>query len=356
MNIDNIYKNRPFLFEVENDLFEGENEVVSAIFKDAGFNDTIEYNFVESNYDYDLYKVRANGRLYCLKYSLDSDDNKLKKESEILKTLDNSISPTFVAYNKFKFGDIIHYLIMSFENFDNLKNFGIAPTLASKDFLFESYCKLDSCSYRAVNFSDYLNNFLQEVALKSIPDDSLSHIQDHTDLEKIRSIFCGVEKEILDLCSPKITRRKEFCHGNLKSSNILYCNGVFKFIDFSNSYVGNSYFDLADFALSIGASPQLERELFISFIDKKQKSFSNEEWFDYRMCYEISLRKMFLQSLSNYLKEVYVFASSRPMKILEIVHFFTDNNQQLMKVQTIKNNYEFIYSSFLEPILGEYSE
>jgi hypothetical protein len=73
---------------------------------------------------------------------------------------------------------------------------------------------------------------------------------------------------------------------------------------------------------------------------------------EYEICYQISLRKIFLEILTDYLKEVYVFSSSRPMKITDCVDCFSKNAASFFRIQAVDKHKEFIYKCILEPILG----
>ena len=73
---------------------------------------------------------------------------------------------------------------------------------------------------------------------------------------------------------------------------------------------------------------------------------------EYRQCFDLVLRKIFLEILFNFLKEVYIFESERPFKLLDIIDTFSQNQSKFMKIAAISKNFEFIYNLFLQPLIG----
>ena len=75
MNFESIYKNRPYLFEIKKDSFEGNEEIIEEIFKkeNLSFSNAV-VSFVSSNYNYDIYKVVQDKNFYCVKYSFDANN------------------------------------------------------------------------------------------------------------------------------------------------------------------------------------------------------------------------------------------------------------------------------------------
>jgi hypothetical protein len=73
---------------------------------------------------------------------------------------------------------------------------------------------------------------------------------------------------------------------------------------------------------------------------------------EYRQCFDLVLRKIFLEILFNFLKEVYIFESERPFKLLDVIDTFSQNQNKFMKIVVINKNFEFIYNLFLQPLIG----
>jgi thiamine kinase-like enzyme len=353
MNFESIYKNRPYLFEIKKDSFEGNEEIIEEILKKENipFSD-IEISFVSSNYNYDVYRITDKNNSYCIKYSFDTNNQSLKREFDVIKSLPNEISAIAVAYGKLFFGDIIHYSITSFENAEDIRSLGVSTIMSNlRDFL-KDFQALQKCSAEVDSFNSYLATFLDTVKIKSFPEESIEAISAHTNLSIIQDSIKEIENEILYLCDPKILRRSTLCHGNLKPSNILYRNGAFKFVDFNDSYFGNQLLDLASLVIYSGLSNDNGKELIENFLCTQCKEYSEQALLEYRVCYQIMVRKVFLEILITYLKEVYVFSSSRPMKILDCIDLFSKNADDFFRIPAVVKHKEFIYKTIMEPVVG----
>jgi hypothetical protein len=77
-----------------------------------------------------------------------------------------------------------------------------------------------------------------------------------------------------------------------------------------------------------------------------------EEWIEYKKCFDLALRKIFLELFFNFFKEIYLFESKRPAKLLEIIEIFSQNQNNFIKIPIINKNFKFIYDLFLQPLIG----
>ncbi len=347
MNFDTLYKNRPYLFEIEKDIFEDNNEVLNKILQDAGFGFPEKTQFISSNYEYDLYRVLVNNKIMCVKYSFDPENSSLKHEYETLKKLNSPKTPKALKYNKIKFGDLIHYSILSMYSGETVNNFGLACLSENRDQFLSDFSSLQKNMFPDRDFDEYLYKILSSNNLNSFSEESIEGIEENSNLKVVKEIIKELSQEILSLSSLSLFREEHFCHGNLKPSNILFRGNEFNFLDFGSAFCGNSLLDLASLSINVGLNKKMDKQLFDLFVgDNKEK------WPQYRSCCEMMYRKIFLESFVSYLKEVYMFSSFRPKKILEIADLFSKNSQQFGAIPCVSKNYEFIYKTMLEPIIG----
>lgn len=351
MQIESVYKSRPFLFETQKDDVGGGEEIVSYLIETAGIKEYDYIQFLCSNYEYDSYVVVANNVGYCVKYSFDENNVSLKKEFDILKNCYPISAKAFVC-EKIKFGDWMHYSIISFEFADNVKDYGLASLINNWSSFFNIYEKIESKSCHYI-FTDYLNDFYQNCDWKNFPEDSREAIQDYYSLDTLDEIFQTIKKEINYLCKPSLIKQDSLCHGSLQPSNILFREGQFKLIDFNKSYLANRYLDLSRLAIFLGLTSFEEKNMLLEYLSSQKKEFNQQEWEEYRSCYDIMIRIVFIELISTYLKEVYVFSSFRPAKILNVIDVFVKNNKAFFRLPIINKHYEFIYKIMLESIIGQ---
>ena len=352
MNYNSLIKDQAYLFESEKDLFSENNEFIFKIFEDASLEKPVKIHFNESCIDYDVYDIYCDNKNYILKFSLDEFNTSLKHEFDIIKKLNvqNVLSP--IIYNKFKFGDLIHYSIYYNEKNESVKDFGLSSITSNIDFFVDCYFNLQKTIKPKVKHKEIMLKFIENHSLSFFDQDSIDAISSNCDLDKIKEIINILHSEIFKIFQSDIFKKNEFCHGSLNQSNILYCFDHFKFINLCDSFNGNSYYDLCNLVIYCNLNKNLEKKLFDSFLKNKKSTQVAEEWIEYKQCFDLVLRKIFLEILFNFLKEIYLFESKRPFKLLEIIDIFSQNKNNFLKVPIIHQNFKFIYNLFLQPLIG----
>lgn len=349
MNFESIYKSRPFLFEGQKDDVGGGEEIIEHIIQNSEIKSADSIKFLCSNYDYDAYLVVKNKIGYCIKYSLDPNNTCLKNEAEALKN-HSLIHPKLFACDKIRFGDVINYSIISFEFAENVKDFGLASLIENWDSFFHIYSHLSEKNAQ-LSFFEYLNSFYASSDVNNFPEDALVAIKDYYDFAVLEDLLKSVRIEINQLCKPPLIKKQQFCHGRLQPSNILTRNGEFKIIDFTDCHAGNQYLDLARLSIYLGLDSNKEKEMLSSFL--KPQELTKENWQEYRSCYDIAIRLAFIELVTTFLKEVYIFSSFRPAKILSIIEIFSKNNAAFFRLPVISKHYQFVYEMMLEPLIGK---
>lgn len=352
MNYNSLIKDQAYLFESEKDLFSENNEFIFKIFEHANLKKPTKISFSTSNIDYDTFNISCDNENYILKFSLDEFNSCLKDEFNIIKKLNirNTLNP--VAYNKFVFGDSIHYSIYSSQNNESIKNFGISSMTTNIDTFIDSYFNLQKSIKPKNKHKETMISFINNHSISFFDQDIIEAISNNCDLNKIKEIIDTLHSEIFKIFQSDIFNKDEFCHGDLNQSNILYCFNHFKFINLCNSFEGNLYYDLANLVINCNLNNNLEKKLFDSVLKNKKSNLVAEEWMEYRQCFDLVLRKIFLEILFNFLKEVYIFESERPFKLLDVIDTFSQNQNKFMKIVVINKNFEFIYNLFLQPLIG----
>ena len=283
---------------------------------------------------------------------MDEFDSSLEYEFNIIKKLNikNTLIP--IIFNKFKFGDYINYSIYLNEKNESVKDFGLNSITSNLDIFMDSYFNLQKPTKPEIKHKEAMSKFIEKHSLSFFDKDSIEMISLRYDINKIRQIIEIIHSEIFKIFQSDIFKKNEFCHGNLNQFNILYCFDYFKFINLCDSFMGNSYFDLANLVIYCGFNKNTEKKIFDIFLKNKKINSVAEEWMEYRQCFDLVLRKIFLQILFNFLKETYLFESKRPLKFLDVIDIFSKNQNNFLKIPIIHQNFEFLYNLFLQPLIG----
>jgi hypothetical protein len=352
MNYNALIKNQTYLFESEKDEFIDNNDIIYKICEDAKLEKPSKIQFITSEINFDLYKISINNLNLIIKFSLNELDSSLKKEYNIIKNINKSIRYEPIFFNTFKYGDFIHYSIYLDENFECIKDFGLGILSEKKDLFVESYFLLQNYSKPKANHKENILEFINEHSMSFFDKDTIESIQESLDIEKLKEIINSIHSEIFLLFNSEVFDKDEFCHGNLNYNNIFYCYKNFKFFNLSNAFTGNMYCDLANLVITSSLNKELEKKIFNLFVKYKNTQLIAEEWIQYRKCYDLISRKIFLELLFLFLKEIYLFSSRRPIKLLQIIEIFSQNQNNFLKIPTVNKNYEFIYNTLLQPLIG----
>lgn len=355
MNLKSVVKNTAFLFErVENK--SEDFEIIDEIIRFCNLGESSKIEFIASNYNYDVYKAIINNDTYCIKYSLDTEFKGFEKEHNILSSSKLAMQPEAFFCGTLKFGDEISYLVTSFENAETIYEGGRALIIENTEEFIRCYFSLHDNQLPQISLKDYLLNIFEEYSTSSLSDDIIELFEKENLLNKINLIFNGLKNEIQNHYTIGIVDKKEFCHANLNSQNILFRENSFKFVNFTKSFYGNSFFDLALIVIEFNLNKKLEKDFFLEFIKNKNLEYSSIIWNEYKNCFNILIRIKMLELLFNFIQETYTFDCDRPSKILNIVNLFALNSEFFTEIPIVVEHYDFIYNLIFESLSKNDSE
>jgi hypothetical protein len=346
MKLENIYKNTPYLFRSHNQDLEG--EVLAAnILEKIGYTDIKKVSFLCSNSNYDAFKVDGEFESYCFKYSMDMSSPFFAREFDILKQL-SPFCPTPHKQGEMKFGEKIQYIVSSYDYAENVKNFGVGGVYDNLQSFFYSLSQLWRVKVNR-SFQQYLRDFFEKNQISNLPEHSLEAIKQHSDMGKIKDVLNSLKTEIDYLAQNNCLSKSEFCHGNMKPSNILIRNGYFKFIDLHDGFMGNRFFDIVRFMMQVGLSLDSQKKFIAQFLGSE---LNGEQIDEYNTCYNVVIRLVAYQAIFDYLTEVYLYENSRPHKLLESIDLFARNEEALKRIPSLQKHMNFLFKDILEPIIG----
>jgi thiamine kinase-like enzyme len=352
VNNTDLFKDRVFYSHHKKTCSEKEVDFVKLILSKINkpIKSPSNIELISINDEYDLYRFEHQKKSFCLKVSLDPECNEIKKEFKNLKKINPMISPLLYESGEMKIGDDICYLLIAFENAESVYSFGNSIIMTE----FESFCnsyKLFQNSKRITNsYKNYLINFFKNHDLNIFPKDSINMIKENSDFDKIYQFVESLKDDLKYLTDERLIKSNFICHGDLNTKNILYKNGLFKFINFGNCFSSHCFLDLADLFISMGASQKLEKELLDSFCSHLNINFEENKKL-YVLCSNIAIRKKILSIIFDYLKEIYLFDSLRDDKIIYLNSQFLDNYQRFLTIEQFFQNKELFSKIITEPLL-----
>ena len=349
MNISEIHQ-QPRVFAA-NRRDEELEDLALQIFNKINHCPVDKIETVAVGYDFDTFKIRNGTNTLCFKYSMDTSAPFFAREAAILKQL-APFCPTLEKQGNIVFGEKMQYIITSFEHAESMAEFGVGSLFEYSDSFFYSFDNMTKVKSDRL-FSDYLENFFDNYKIENIPEHSRESIGELSDLNRFSDILNILKSEIEHLHNKQraINSPSQFCHGNLKPSNILVRGGLFKFIDFCDGFYGDRFFDWSYFLTYIGLTLEQQKQLVESYFSAKSETFDTNCSTEYNLSYNLTLRLNIYRAIFHYLVEAYVYSNSRPQKLMENISFFIRNEFALANIPTLQKHKSFLYENVTNPIL-----
>jgi hypothetical protein len=358
MQFKDILNNRLYIFPSDENIFdENSLDLIQSIFRDAEFPipqmDQIE--FIDSNYNYDIYKIHFADQNVCLKISFDSSLDLLKKEFTFYEESNSDIHPKPIKYNSFKYGDLLNYSMTSYEIPLSVNKIAVSSLLENSKLIFDKINEISSFKISSNDINSFSDSLFKYLDLNgNIPQHTIDILKRKYNFNLIKNLIKNLKSELKSLSNSFNSNENIFCHGNLKPSNILFDNHTkeIKIINFENCFIGSKYFDLASLSINMNLDPQSNKDFFKSYLSHNKIIFSPQELEKYNKCHNFYLRKTLVELLINYFFENFVLGQVRGSKIYEIISLYTHNVENFYKIPSFKENYQLISSIFSEAVIG----
>lgn len=350
MNPRGIFAGKAFVVG-DNSLRQGfDKEILQRILLSVDGNHQLKSaKLVDTTEHYDAFKLETEKKFFHVKLSFDPDCLPMIREEETLREANSFPAPSFIQSGKITVGDTLRYCVMSWDEAPNLHDAGRGEMVIrpiSTAFSLNNMATFKTRNTRSMR--EYISFLFRECEIESyFLDDSIKALDEHTDLQRVKGFFSDIKSNFNGLYDAKLCERDSLCHGRLKLDNILYRNKAFRFKNFENAFVGNQWFDLCRLVIELGVRKQEERK-FVSEV-AKHANLTPEE---YEPCMRLSCLIFIMELAVEYLKEVYIFSSQRPNRIVDINARFSQNFSRLCAIQPFEENKEFITKLVTEPILG----
>jgi len=299
--------------------------------------------------DYDFYHIYSGSNIFDLKFSLDYESEKFNREIKNTKLCKSKSVPKYVDSGVVKVGDKISYLICESNSSESLFDYGRSHLSSNLDLFVDFYCDFASNGNYKLLHKTLLSDSMKEADMESIFDlDQKSYIENHSDYHKCENIINELKSDI----SSRLNALPKIYTGNIIGDfdkNSIFTEGNnFSFKDLRYGCKGHMYSDIANITLYYGLSKPVEKTLLQKITQKMSLTVDNNL---YDQFYELELRRKALHYLLQYLKEVYVYESSRIEVIINLIDSFSQSFNRVCKIPIIKDNRKFILSNIAEPII-----
>ena len=350
MKSDFIFKDRLYSLPASSRITVAETKIIKKILSFSKCDIKVDkLSLVCVEEDYDFYHIYSGSNIFDLKFSLDHESEKFNREIKNTKLCKSKSVPKYVDSGVVKVGDKISYLICESNRSESLFDYGRSHLASNLDLFTDFYCDFASNGNYKLLYKTLLSDLMKEADMKSIFDlDQKSYIENHSDYDKCENIINKLKSDI----SSRLNALPKIYTGNIigdfdKNSVFTEVNN-FSFKDLRYGCRGHVYSDIANIALYYGLSKPVERTLLQKITKKMSLTVDNGL---YNQFYELELRRKALHYLLQYLKEVYIYESSRLEVIVNLIDSFAQSFNRICKIPIIRDNSEFILSNIAEPII-----
>jgi len=354
MKISSIFKDRLYSLPASQGINSVETRIIEKILSKCSEDidiDKISLVYIEE--DYDFYKLESGDRIFDLKFSLDYDSVKFKREIKNVKNSKSILSTRYIDSGEVKIGDKLLFLLTESSYSEPLFDYGRSQLTREFHNFCDCYVDFSKFTNYRITYKTLIKDFLLESDMSSCFDaDQISFIEHNSDFGKSKMIIDCLKSEIKDRLQnlPKVYTGNIL--GDISKNSIFVTGDQFLFKDLRYACKGHVYSDIANMVLFLGLNQDVERSLIK---DVSAKMSIEEDRGLYNDFYQIELRKKAIQYLLQYLKEVYLYESSRVETIMNIIDSFSQSYNRLCKIPIFRDNREFITKNITEPILDNNS-
>jgi hypothetical protein len=341
-----LLNNKAFVFGQHPETYESEKQIILELCTKNALTNCKNIHYVDSNANYDLFFADCSEGSVAVKLSLDLD-YPLEKEFEILKTnLNRKISPFPIDCGK---KNNVNYSILAQFPFQNLDEMGRAEIVSSDDSVPYFLANLSSFKTKqALPYAkDYINQYLNFDIYK-IPEAQIEWIHNHKVVQAlIKEQIFYLQKIVKEKLEKLPLKNDRFCHGNLTSSNIL-TDGINLFaINFENAYWGDDALQFALLKHEMFYDDYRDRILYEKYCGLVGDKYDASSYFQYQT---FASYFSLLQTLIDYINEVYVLKCYRQNRVMQNVIKFLKNYDSFTVLPDYQQKLKPIADFFLESV------
>ena len=312
--------------------------------------DVVDFYHESNNENYDCYKLVTEGKkVFYLKISFDENSKILERENFILQKTQGVASGIVKYYGQVELDKKITCLLFQFPNCFSIRNLGRGLLLDNFEAFLDCYKFFCQTKPSKIKYKTVLSNFINSCNIeKTFSDIAKESIKANSDYNKIISIQKQLSEELISNI-PNVDKEMT-CVSSLSLDTIYFSRNLFYFNSLENTCLYHPLLDLVDIFLSFGLKKDLEEQILDKFY--RYYNIVHDRSF-YDELYAMQTKKKLLQLLFSYLREVYMFQSTRLDVIIDISNEFNNCLPKFKNLGVFLDNKKFLFSLITEPIFGK---
>lgn len=312
MRLENILREKIYAFSSNPETSSAEISLLKEIAAQNNLGEYVGSSVLDNNDNYDSYRLDTFDGHFCVKISLDPQDESISRDFYSLTRLLDKRFPYAVHQGELR-DYHAHYSISSFVYGQSCAELGKSHITSWKDKFSDL---INSLAAEKINCRPF-KEFLESKYLSS----------DITKTAQFKEVDFSKDAEILEICTTELLSTKkliqesyhscleggQFCHGNIIPSRLLIRGEEFSLINFDDAYLGNPLVDLCSLKYEFFIQDDMEAAIINSF--RAQNPF---DMADYKKCAQIVKCMKFHDLINDFIKHVYVYRGVKQRKILEL--------------------------------------
>lgn len=312
MRLENILREKIYTFSVNSETSPAEVSILKQIAAKDKLGDYVSSVVIDNNDNYDSYRLDTSDGHFCIKLSLDPQDQSIERDFCALSQLIDKSFPYSIQIGE-------------------LKDFQAKYSVTS--FIYAQSCAELGKSY-ITQWRDKFSDLIDSLAAKKITCrpfkeflESKYLLSDVTKTPQFKEVDFSKDTEVLEIYTTELLATKkliqelycscmeggQFCHGNITPSRLLIRRDEFSLINFDDAYLGNPLIDLCSLKYEFFIQDDMEAAIINSFRAKNSFDIS-----DYKKCAQIVKAMKFHDLINDFIKYVYVYRGVKQRKILEL--------------------------------------
>lgn len=309
MRLENLLREKVYAFAQNAEPSAIEKKMLAEIFARDELGEIKLSRIIDNNDNYDSYHCKTWKGEFCVKITLDAEDQTIERDAGALSWL-NLETPIIYSCGELKSWNA-KYSVQEFIRGQSVSELGKSFLYKNKEPFVDGLISLHNTeSSECRSFSEFLaDEYVSDAAIKKI--ETIDFSKDQEAGEICITELHNLSEEIKRLYSP-VLESKEYLHGGITPSRLILSDGV-KFINFDHSFRGHPLIDLLSLKYEFFLHESVEAEIVNLY--KRHRQFSNEEYFAAAKIIKVM---KFYDLIMEFIKQVYIYKGVRARKILEL--------------------------------------